>query len=63
MLAYICKALKKTLEICESMKEAGADYSIIFTPHYYKKQMTYSALLEYFTRVSERPVFFLFLEK
>ena len=36
------------------MKSNGANYSLLFTPHYYKKQMTYSALYEYFIKVADR---------
>jgi len=36
------------------MKKCGANYSMIFTPHYYKNQMTYSVLLDYFTRIADK---------
>ena len=47
-------ALKKTIDICQAMKESGANYSLLFTPHYYKKHMTYNALLDYFTKVADK---------
>lgn len=36
------------------MKKCGANYSMIFTPHYYKNQMTYSVLLDYFTKIADK---------
>lgn len=48
------ESLKKSIDICELMAKCGADYSLLFTPHYYKKQMTYSALFDYFTKVADK---------
>lgn len=48
------ESLKKTIDICETMKNCGANYSLLFTPHYYKKHMSYSALFEYFTKVADK---------
>ena len=48
---FLFKALKKTIESCESMKSCGADYCVIHTPHFYKMRMSYTAMYDFYTLV------------
>ena len=43
--------MKKMIDTCEAMKTAGADYLLLNSPAFYKMQMTYNSILEYYTRV------------
>lgn len=48
------ESVTKTIKHCELMAKCDADYLLIFTPYFYKKQMTHSALFNYFTKVADK---------
>lgn len=49
-----CESAKESAELAVKAGEAGADYAIAVTPHYYKSKMTHEALVSYYTCLAER---------
>jgi 4-hydroxy-2-oxoglutarate aldolase len=48
------ESIKDTLHHSESMKRHGANYTLLYSPSYYKRQMNYFALLQYYIKVADQ---------
>lgn len=46
--------MKKAITTSELMKHFGADYFLLHAPCYYKMQMSYNAVLKFFTQVADK---------
>lgn len=47
------ESTRASIELAQRMAEAGADAVIVVTPHYYRPQLTASALTEHYQRIAE----------
>jgi dihydrodipicolinate synthase/N-acetylneuraminate lyase len=48
------ESVQETVEACEYAAKVGYDVALVRTPHYYRTQMTASAMLNYFRTVADR---------
>ncbi|MBN1302545.1 MAG: dihydrodipicolinate synthase family protein [Melioribacteraceae bacterium] len=46
-------SIKSTIHLSNKAAEAGADYVLILTPHFYQSKMNHEALLDYFRNVAD----------
>uniref|UniRef100_A0A915L6N3 4-hydroxy-2-oxoglutarate aldolase, mitochondrial n=1 Tax=Romanomermis culicivorax TaxID=13658 RepID=A0A915L6N3_ROMCU len=48
-----CEGTNETINLCNSLYGIGADAALIYTPHFFRNQMTDNALINHYKRVAD----------